>query len=87
MMKADSKAAKRHMEGGDFPGMGEFDYLYNIDAGVPYGTTTHELNHFSDFIGNKSVDADGNSNMFKWMRSALKPYSDGMSKYFSKPTE
>lgn len=87
MMKADSKAAKRHMEGGDFPGMGEFDYLYNIDTGVPYGTTTHELNHFSDFIGNKSVDADGNSNMFKWMRSALKPYSDGMSKYFSKPTE
>lgn len=87
MMKADSKAAKRHMEGGDFPGMGEFDYLYNIDIGVPYGTTTHELNHFSDFIGNKSVDADGNSNMFKWMRSALKPYSDGMSKYFSKPTE
>lgn len=87
MMKADSKAAKRHMEGGDFPGMGEFDYLYNIDTGVPYGTTTHGLNHFSDFIGNKSVDADGNSNMFKWMRSALKPYSDGMSKYFSKPTE
>lgn len=87
MMKADNKAAKRHMEGGDFPGMGEFDYLYNIDTGVPYGTTTHELNHFSDFIGNKSVDADGNSNMFKWMRSALKPYSDGMSKYFSKPTE
>ena len=29
MMKADNKAAKRHMEGGDFPGMGEFDYLYN----------------------------------------------------------
>lgn len=87
MMKADNKAAKRHMEGGDFPGMGEFDYLYNIDTGVPYGTTTHELNHFSDFIGNKSVDADGNSNMFKWMCSALKPYSDGMSKYFSKPTE
>lgn len=87
MMKADNKAAKRHMEGGDFPGMGEFDYLYNIDTGVPYGTTTHELNHFSDFIGNKSVDADGNSNMFKWMRSALKPYFDGMSKYFSKPTE
>ena len=56
-------------------------------GGVPYGSTTHEINHFSDFLKNQSPDAVGSSNMYKWMRSAIKPYSDSVSKYFSSPTE
>lgn len=61
--------------------------MFNIDRGVPYGGTTHEINHFSDFLKNQSPDAVGSSNMYKWMRSAIKPYSDSVSKYFSSPTE
>lgn len=57
------------------------------ERGVPYGSTTHEINHFSDFLKNQSPDAVGSSNMYKWMRSAIKPYSDSVSKYFSSPTE
>lgn len=41
----------------------------------------------SDFLKNQSPDAVGSSNMYKWMRSAIKPYSDSVSKYFSSPTE
>lgn len=67
--------------------IGEYDYMFNIDRGVPYGGTTHEINHFSDFLKNQSPDAVGSSNMYKWMRSAIKPYSDSVSKYFSSPTE
>lgn len=77
----------KNRQGGDFPKMGEYDYMFNIDRGVPYGSTTHEINHFSDFLKNQSPDAVGSSNMYKWMRSAIKPYSDSVSKYFSSPTE
>lgn len=86
-MQTQGSATTRHKEGGDFPKMGEYDYMFNIDRGVPYGSTTHEINHFSDFLKNQSPDAVGSSNMYKWMRSAIKPYSDSVSKYFSSPTE
>lgn len=83
----EGSATTRHKEGGDFPKIGEYDYMFNIDRGVPYGGITHEINHFSDFLKNQSPDAVGSSNMYKWMRSAIKPYSDSVSKYFSSPTE
>lgn len=86
-MQTQGSATTRHKEGGDFPKMGEYDYMFNIDRGVPYGSTTHEINHFSDFLKNQSPDAVGSSNMYKWMRSAIRPYSDSVSKYFSSPTE
>ena len=86
-MQTQGSATIRHKEGGDFPKIGEYDYMFNIDRGVPYGGTTHEINHFSDFLKNQSPDAVGSSNMYKWMRSAIKPYSDSVSKYFSSPTE
>lgn len=84
-MQTQRSATTRHKEGGDFPKIGEYDYMFNIDRGVPYGGTTHEINHFSDFLKNQSPDAVGSSNMYKWMRSAIKPYSDSVSKYFSSP--
>lgn len=86
-MQTQRSATTRHKEGGDFPKIGEYDYMFNIDRGVPYGGTTHEINHFSDFLKNQSPDAVGSSNMYKWMRSAIKPYADSVSKYFSSPTE
>lgn len=67
-------------------------YQYDIN-GVPYGTTIHEMNHNADYLKNKAADADANSNLYYWMRSALKPFSridlntDKLTKYYSKPTE
>ena len=80
------------MDGGEFPKMGEYEYQYDIN-GVPYGTTIHEMNHNADYLKNKAADADANSNLYYWMRSALKPFSridpntDKLTKYYSKPTE
>lgn len=78
------------MDGGEFPKMGEYEYQYDIN-GVPYGTTIHEMNHNADYLKNKAIDADANSNLYYWMRSALKPFSridpntDKLTKYYSKP--
>lgn len=69
-----------------------YEYQYDIN-GVPYGTTIHEMNHNADYLKNKAADADANSNLYYWMRSALKPFSridpntDKLTKYYSKPTE
>jgi hypothetical protein len=47
----------------------------------------------ADYLKNKAIDADANSNLYYWMRSALKPFSridpntDKLTKYYSKPTE
>lgn len=87
-----TESTKRHMDGGEFPKMGEYEYQYDIN-GVPYGTTIHEMNHNADYLKNKAADADANSNLYYWMRSALKPFSridpntDKLTKYYSKPTE
>lgn len=87
-----TESTKRHMDGGEFPKMGEYEYQYDIN-GVPYGTTIHEMNHNADYLKNKAIDADANSNLYYWMRSALKPFSridpntDKLTKYYNKPTE
>lgn len=86
-MQTTAEATKRHKQGGDFPGMGEYEYMFDIDRGVPYGSTVHEGNHYSDFLTNQAPDAVGSNNMYKFMRSAIKPYADNMSKYFASPTE
>lgn len=89
---ATTESTKRHMDGGEFPKMGEYEYQYDIN-GVPYGITIHEMNHNADYLKNKAIDADANSNLYYWMRSALKPFSridpntDKLTKYYSKPTE
>ena len=55
--------------------------------------SAHEMNHNADYLKNKAIDADANSNLYYWMRSALKPFSridpntDKLTKYYSKPTE
>ena len=91
-MATTTESTKRHMDGGEFPKMGEYEYQYDIN-GVPYGTTIYEMNHNADYLKNKAADADANSNLYYWMRSALKPFSridpntDKLTKYYSKPTE
>lgn len=91
-MATTTESTKRHMDGGEFPKMGEYEYQYDIN-GVPYGTTIHEMNHNADYLKNKAADADANSNLYYWMRSVLKPFSridpntDKLTKYYSKPTE
>ena len=91
-MATTTESTKRHMDGGEFPKMGEYEYQYDIN-GVPYDTTIHEMNHNADYLKNKAIDADANSNLYYWMRSALKPFSridpntDKLTKYYSKPTE
>ena len=90
-MATTTESTKRHMDGGEFPKMGEYEYQYDIN-GVPYDTTIHEMNHNADYLKNKAIDADANSNLYYWMRSALKPFSridpntDKLTKYYSKPT-
>lgn len=79
-MATTTESTKRHMDGGEFPKMGEYEYQYDIN-GVPYGTTIHEMNHNADYLKNKAIDADANSNLYYWMRSAK------LTKYYSKPTE
>ena len=86
-MQATNESIKRHKGGGEFPKMGEYDYIFDVEKGVPFGTTLHETNHFADFLNNQSPDASANGNLYKWMRSAIKPYSDNKSKYFANPTE
>lgn len=46
-MATTTESTKRHMDGGEFPKMGEYEYQYDIN-GVPYGTTIHEMNHNLD---------------------------------------
>lgn len=65
-MATTTESTKRHMDGGEFPKMGEYEYQYDIN-GVPYGTTIHEMNHNADYLKNKAADADANSNLYYWM--------------------
>lgn len=48
-MATTTESTKRHMDGGEFPKMGEYEYQYDIN-GVPYGTTIHEMNHNADYL-------------------------------------
>lgn len=92
LLNQERKNVEYQLDGGEFPKMGEYEYQYDIN-GVPYGTTIHEMNHNADYLKNKAADADANSNLYYWMRSALKPFSridpntDKLTKYYSKPTD
>lgn len=86
-MATTIESTARHKAGGEFPKLGEYEYQFDSNRGVPYGTTVHENNHLADFLSNKTPDAGGNSNMYYHMKSALKPYSDKLSRYYGNPSE
>lgn len=86
-MATTTESTARHKAGGEFPKLGEYEYQFDSTRGVPYGVSVHENNHLTDFLSNKTPDAGGNSNMYYYMRSVLKPYSDNLSKYYGNPSE
>lgn len=86
-MSTTKESTKRHKQGGEFPKLGEYEYQFAKDTDLPEGITIHETNHLSDFLKNKTSDADGNSNLFYQMRQAIKPYADGNNKYYSNMSE
>lgn len=86
-MSTTKKSTERHRQGGEFPKLGEYEYQFVKDTNLPEGITVHETNHLSDFLKNKTSDADGNSNLFYQMRQSIKPYADGNNKYYGNMSE
>lgn len=86
-MATTVESTTRHKGGGEFPKLGEYEYQFDKNRSVPYGATVHENNHLADFLKNKTPHADGNSNMYYHMRSALKPYADNISRYYGNHSE
>lgn len=86
-MSTTKKSTERHKQGGEFPKLGEYEYQFAKDTALPEGITVHETNHLSDFLKNKTSDADGNSNLFYQMRQSIKPYADGNNKYYGNMSE
>lgn len=86
-MSTTRKSTERHRRGGEFPKLGEYEYQFARDTDLPEGITVHETNHLSDFLKNKTSDADGNSNLFYQMRQSIKPYADGNNKYYGNMSE
>lgn len=82
-MVTTTEATRRHQSGGDFPGIGEYMYLYDDTSGSPRGMTIHEMNHFVDFLTNKAPDATGTNTTLRKMSKDLK----NDDPYFSNPTE
>lgn len=88
-MEATNDAAKRHMNGGEFPGMGE--YLYSIDPtrikDLTGNVTDHEWNHYVDYLKNKYPDGQGSSNLFSKMAEDIEYSDNPLDFYYGKPTE
>lgn len=84
----DWKASK-YAEGGETPPTkyrGGYDKSGNIV--VPVTNTVHEMNHYVDFLKNKSPHADANSNMFYKMSEDMGGVRiDDDDLYYSRPTE
>lgn len=87
-MEADTKAKERHMAGGEFPRVDEWNYRIDPSYNnLTNYTTEHEWNHYVDFNQTKSPMADG-SNIFKQMRKDLEGVKvDLNDAYYSNPTE
>lgn len=88
-MEATSDAVRRHMNGGQFPGMGE--YNYRIDPtnmrDLTGNVTDHEWNHYVDYLKNKQPDGQGSSNLFKRMSEDIEYSNNPLDIYYGKPTE
>jgi hypothetical protein len=64
-MRAKGNAQTRVDKGGTPPGRGEFEYAIDpLSTDLTGDVTLHELNHYTNFIKNKSPHADANSNLF-----------------------
>lgn len=88
-MRAKGNAQIRVDKGGTPPGRGEFEYAIDpLSTDLTGNVTLHELNHYTDFIKNKSPHADANSNLFYQMSKDMDGVKvDEHDSYFSLPTE
>lgn len=88
-MRAKGNAQTRVDKGGTPPGRGEFEYAIDpLSTDLTGDVTLHELNHYTDFIKNKSPHADANSNLFYQMSKDMDGVKvDEHDSYFSLPTE
>lgn len=88
-MRAKGNAQTRVDKGGTPPGRGEFEYAIDpLSTDLTGDVTLHELNHYTDFIKNKSPHADANSNLFYQMSKDMDGVKvDDHDSYFSLPTE
>lgn len=79
-MSTTKKSTERHKQGGEFPKLGEYEYQFAKDTDLPEGITVHETNHLSDFLKNKTSDADGNNKYYGNM-SEQKAYMNQLREY------
>lgn len=88
-MRAKSKVQERVNKGGKVPGKGEFELAINpTNTDMSGNVTLHEMNHYTDYIKNKTPNADGNSNLFYQMSKDMDGVKvDRNDPYFRKPTE
>lgn len=88
-METTAESTARHRAGGEFAGMGEYNYRIDPSRTDLSGNVTeHEWNHYVDFLKNKAPDAGGNSNMFYQMSKDMDGVKiDSNDSYFRKGTE
>lgn len=88
-MEATYEATQRHIRGGEFPGIGEFNYRIDPSrTDLTGNVTTHEWNHYVDYLKNKSPKADANSNLFYQMSKDMDNVRiDSNDSYYKLPTE
>lgn len=88
-MRAKDSAQARVNKGGTPPGRGEFEYAIDpLSTDLTGDVTLHELNHYTDFVKNKSPHADANSNLFYQMNKDMDGVKvDAHDSYFKLPTE
>lgn len=71
----------------------EYDMVGAYNSGAQPTLEDDGSYHLPTRVPSTGIDADANSNLYYWMRSALKPFSridpntDKLTKYYSKPTE
>lgn len=88
-MGATTSAANRHMAGGEFPRMEEFNYRIDpTKTDLSGNVTEHEWNHLVDYLTNKTPGASGNSNLFyKMSEDISNDKIDKHFEYYMRPTE
>lgn len=88
-MGATTSAANRHMAGGEFPRMEEFNYRIDpTKTDLSGNVTEHGWNHLVDYLTNKTPGASGNSNLFyKMSEDISNDKIDKHFEYYMRPTE
>ena len=88
---ASDPSMKEWIDNGYKPGLGDYNYNINTDITDLNGDiTTHEMNHFIDFLKNKSPKADANSPMFYKLSQDIDEANVRLNSndaYFKLPTE